>query len=62
LRWPLDDTKVKQLAVDNALSRSTGYAYLHEGIRVLTAHAPGLQSALLAAKMASYAHVNSTGH
>jgi hypothetical protein len=61
LRWLLDGTKVKQLAVDNALSRSTGYAYLHEGLKVLAAGAPGLQSALLAAKMAGYAHVNIDG-
>jgi hypothetical protein len=61
LRWLLDGTRVKQSAVDNALSRSTGYAHLHEGIRILAAHAPGLQSALLAAKMAGYAHVNIDG-
>jgi hypothetical protein len=61
LRWLLDGTRVKQLAVDNALSRSTGYAYLHEGIRVLAAHAPSLHSVLLAAKMAGYAHVNVDG-
>jgi hypothetical protein len=61
LRWLLDATKVKQLAVDNALSRSTGYAYLHEGITVLAAQAPGLPSVLLAAKMAGYAHVTIDG-
>lgn len=39
----------------------TGYAYLHEGIGVLAAHAPGLESVSLAAKMAGYAHVNIDG-
>jgi hypothetical protein len=58
LRWMLDGTRIRQLAVDNALSRSTGYAYLHEGIAVLAAHAPNLNSVLLAAKMAGYGHVN----
>ena len=28
-RWLLDGTRVTQLALDNQLSRSTGYAYLH---------------------------------
>ena len=61
LRWLLDGTRVRQLAADNALSRSTGYAYLHEGLRVIAAQAPGLNSALLAAKIAGYAHVNVDG-
>jgi DDE superfamily endonuclease len=61
LRWLLDGTRVAQLAADNQVSRSTGYAYLHEGIAVLAAQAPGLHSALLAAKMAGYDHVNIDG-
>jgi hypothetical protein len=61
LRWLLDGTRITQLAIDNQLSRSTGYTYLHEGIRVLAAHAPNLHSVLLAAKMAGYAHVNIDG-
>jgi hypothetical protein len=61
LRWLLDATKVKQLALDNTISVSTGYAYLHEGITVLAAQAPALPSALLAAKMAGYAHVTIDG-
>src|SRR3954447_10196305 len=52
LRWLLDGTRIRQLAVDNAVGRSTGYAYLHEGLRVVAAQAPGLSSVLLAAKMA----------
>jgi hypothetical protein len=61
LRWFLDGTRVAQLAADNAISRSTGYEYLHEGINVLAAQAPGLHGALLAAKAAGYSHVNIDG-
>jgi hypothetical protein len=61
LRWLLDGTRITQLAPDNALSRSTGYTYLHEGLTALAAHAPGLPSVLLAAKMAGYAHVTIDG-
>jgi hypothetical protein len=32
LRWFLDGTRLSQLARDNGIGRSTGYAYLHEGI------------------------------
>jgi hypothetical protein len=49
------------LAADNPIGKSTAYDYLHEGIDVLAAHAPALQSALLAAKMAGYTHVNIDG-
>lgn len=61
LRWFLDGTRMSQLARDNAISKSTGYDYLHEGIDVLTARAPGLQGALLAAKAAGYSHINIDG-
>jgi hypothetical protein len=61
LRWLLDGTRITQLAADNKISRSTGYTYLHEGIAVLAARAPGLGSVLLAAKMAGYAHVTIDG-
>jgi hypothetical protein len=61
LRWLLDGTRIAQLAADNQISRSTGYAYLHEGLTVLAARAPGLRSVLLAAKMAGYAHVTVDG-
>lgn len=44
LRWFLDATRVVQLAVDNQLSSSTTYRYLHEGIDVLAAAAPGLHA------------------
>ena len=61
IRWFLDGTRVAQLAGDNAIGKSTAYTYLHEGIGVLAAHAPGLEVALFAAKMAGYAHVNIDG-
>ncbi|GAA3617961.1 hypothetical protein GCM10022419_124330 [Nonomuraea rosea] len=61
LRWFYDGTRMSQLARDNAISKSTGYDYLHEGIDVLAAKAPGLHGALLAAKSAGYSHVNIDG-
>jgi len=61
LRWFLDGTRMAQLARDNAISKSTGYDYLHEGIDALAAKAPGLHGALLAAKAAGYSHVNIDG-
>src|SRR3982751_3481544 len=61
IRWFLDGTRMAQLAVDNAIGASTGYEYLHEGINALAARAPKLDSALLAAKMAGYHHVNIDG-
>ena len=47
LRWFLDGTRLSELARDNAISKSTGYDYLHEGIEVLAARAPSLHGALL---------------
>lgn len=61
LRWFLDGTRMRQLARDNAISKSTAYDYLHEGIDVLAARAPSLHSALLAAKAAGYSHINIDG-
>ena len=61
LRRFLDGTRMNQLARDNAIGRSTGYEYLHEGIDVLAGRAPGLHGALLAAKAAGYSHVNIDG-
>lgn len=57
LRWMLDGTRMTQLVRDNNISTSTGYDYLHEGITVLAAQAPGLHSALLAAQAAGYDYV-----
>jgi hypothetical protein len=61
LRWFCDGTRMQQLAIDNAISKSTAYDYLHEGIDVLAARAPGLHSALLAATAAGYSHVSIDG-
>jgi DDE superfamily endonuclease len=61
LRWFLDATRVAQLATDNGISLSTAYRYLHEGIDVLAAVAPGLHGALLAAKLAGHTHVQLDG-
>ncbi|GAA4725579.1 hypothetical protein Prum_011430 [Phytohabitans rumicis] len=61
LRWLLDGTRMRQLARDNKIGKSTGYDYLHEGIDVLAAQAPSLHGALLAAKAAGYSHVNIDG-
>jgi DDE superfamily endonuclease len=57
LRWFLDGARLRQLAVDNGIGKSTAYDYLHEGIGVLAARAPKLESALLAAKMAGHTHI-----
>ena len=61
LRWFLDGTRLAQLATDNRIGRSTAYRYLHEGIDVLAAAAPGLRGALLAARAAGHTHVHVDG-
>jgi hypothetical protein len=61
LRWFLDGTRMRQLARDNGIGKSTGYDYLHEGIDVLATRAPSLHGALLAAKAAGYSHVSIDG-
>src|SRR3954454_10128849 len=61
LRWFLDGTRLAQLAADNAISTSTAYRYLHEGIDVLAAQAPGLRGALLAARAAGHSQVQLDG-
>jgi hypothetical protein len=61
LRWFIDGTRLAQLAADNAIGRSTAYRYLHEGIDVLAAAAPGLRGALLAARAAGHSHVTVDG-
>jgi len=57
LRWFLDGTRLTQLAIDNGIGRSTAYDYLHEGINVLAATAPSLESALRKAKQVGYPYV-----
>lgn len=61
LRWFLDGTRVRQLATDNAIGKSTAYDYLHEGIDVLAAQAPGLHQALAEAKRDGAGHLNLDG-
>src|SRR3954462_2920076 len=61
LRWLVDGTRITQMAVDNQVSRSPGYAYLHEGLTVIAVQAPVLSSVLHAAKTAGYAHVDIDG-
>ena len=61
LRWFLDGTRMQQLATDNAISQSTAYDYLHEGIDVLAAQAPDLKTALQAARAAGYSHLSIDG-
>jgi hypothetical protein len=60
LRWFLDVTRIAQLAFDNQIGLSTAYRYLHEGIDVLAAVAPGLHGALLAARAAGHSMSTST--
>jgi len=57
LRWLLDNTRMSQLARDNKISVSTGYARLHEAITVLAAQAPDLHTALQGAKGAGYDYI-----
>lgn len=61
LRWYLDGTRLKQLATDNAIGKSTAYDYLNEGIQVLAARRPDLHTALAAAKEAGHSHINLDG-
>jgi len=61
LRWFVDGTRLAQLAADNRIGSSTAYRYLHEGIDVLAAAAPGLRGALLAARAAGHSHVTVDG-
>lgn len=61
LRWFIDGTRLSQLARDNALSTSTAYRYLHEGLMVLAAEAPDLATALERAKAAGLTHLNLDG-
>jgi hypothetical protein len=61
LRWFCDGIRMRQLAHDNGIGKSTAYDYLHEGIEALAARAPSLHGALLAAKAPGYSHVNIDG-
>ncbi|MEO3781751.1 transposase family protein [Actinocorallia sp. B10E7] len=61
LRWFCDGTRLRQLAADNKISRSTAYRYLHEGIDALASCAPGLRQALAGAEAEGLTHVNLDG-
>lgn len=61
LRWFLDSTRLQRLARDHAISKSTAYDYLHDGIDVLAARAPDLKAAPEQAKAAGYSHVSIDG-
>lgn len=61
LRWFVDGTRVAQLARDNGISNPTAYRYLHEGLTVLSDHAPDLATALERAFAAGYTHLNLDG-
>lgn len=61
LRWLHDATRIAQLAVDNHIGRSTAYRYVHETLTVLADQAPAVHSALTAASMAGYTHINLDG-
>lgn len=60
-RWILQAVKVADLRVDLGLATSTMYTYVHEALDVLAAQAPSLHGALLAARVAGYAHVSIDG-
>lgn len=61
LRWFLDATRVRQLALDNAIGRTTAYDRLHEAIDLLAALAPDVHDALAAARAAGVTHLNLDG-
>ncbi|PWJ40238.1 DDE superfamily endonuclease [Quadrisphaera granulorum] len=56
-RWLIDQTRIVQLAVDNAVSLRTAYRYVHEVLDVLGQKAPDLRAALAAAREAGHEHV-----
>lgn len=61
LRFLIDGTRIRQLAVDNALPKSTAYEYLWEGLEVLAAAAPSLAEAIDAARAAGDGHIGLDG-
>jgi hypothetical protein len=61
LRWFVDDARIRQLATDNRIGKSTAYDYLHEGIDVLADEAPDLATVLEEAKKSGMTHLNLDG-
>ena len=61
LRFLIDGTKIKQLAADNALPKSTAYEHLWESLTVLAACTPTLQEVIDSARTAGDAHLGLDG-
>lgn len=61
LRWFVDGTRIRQLATDNRIGKSTAYDYLHEGIDVLAGEAPDLATVLEEARKSGMTHLNLDG-
>lgn len=61
LRFLIDGTRIKQLAADNALSKTTAYTSLWEGLEVLAACAPTLHEAIDTARASGDAHIGLDG-
>lgn len=61
IRWFLDGERVRRLWRDDQISRSTAYAYLDEGIEVLSQQAPDLKAVIEAAREAGVTHLNLDG-
>jgi len=61
LRWFIDGTRVRQLAADNHMGKTTCYDRLHEAIDLLAALAPDLHEAILAASATRATHLNLDG-
>jgi hypothetical protein len=61
LRFLIDGIRIKQLAADNTLARTTAYTYLWEGPEVLAEAAPSLQEAIDAARAAGDSHIGLDG-
>ena len=61
LRWFLDGTRIRQLAADNQVGKSTAYTRLHEAVDLLAALAPDVNEAILAARAAGVTHLNLDG-
>jgi hypothetical protein len=61
LRWFLDGTRIRQLAADNRIGKTTCYDRLHEAIDLLAALASDVHEAILAASGAGATHLNLDG-
>jgi hypothetical protein len=57
LRWLRHRADLHTLAADAQVSDATAYHYLHEGLEVIAAQAPGLHEVLAAAHAAAHAYL-----